>query len=425
MKKKQLGNIFIICLAALNILLWLIFPPHNNLKTDYTSQLVGEAISSTAMVLISITLILSARIRYLEPYFGGLDQMYQSHKQVSIAAFLLLIAHMAVIPESGNPVIGKPLGVLSFVGILSMVLISISPRIPLVSRFLNLSYQKWQIAHKFLGLCFIIGLVHYFLVDTLSRQSIPGFYMLLLSGMGICAYLYKQLLSTSLEPGYEYIVEQINHLNGTSMEIVLKPANKPITFKAGQFAYIHFKDEPGLSEPHPFTISSSPKDKSLRLTIKGSGDWTGTLRKNLKPGAVATIRGGFGMFNYKDSGKEQIWIAGGIGVTPFLSWIRDLNGRPDRNVDFYYSVRSESDAIFLDEFEAVARKSDNFRVNIHYAQKDGHLAVEKIAENSQGKLTHKDIYLCGPIKMSEGFARSFKELGVPAEQIHYEEFNFR
>ena len=313
----------------------------------------------------------------------------------------------------------------AFLGMVILVLLTVAPRVPLISRFLNLSYAKWRIAHKLMGVFFIMGLAHYMLVGTISQQTIPGMYMLLWSFIGIIAFIYRQFFSRLFEPYRNYVVEQVTPLNGTCVEISLKPEGKKrVDFKAGQFVYVYFKSR-HLREPHPFTISSSPNADTLRLTIKASGDWTGYLCNNLEPGATAAVHGGFGMFNYKDGGPEQVWIAGGIGITPFLSWVRDLNGNLDVEVDFFYSVRGEADILFWDEFEVAADAYNNFRPHLQYSSKDGHLSPKDIAEMSKGDITNKHIYLCGPVKMSEGFAQSFKKMGIPAGQIHYEEFNFR
>ena len=172
-------------------------------------------------------------------------------------------------------------------------------------------------------------------------------------------------------------------------------------------------------------MSSSPNEELLRLTVKASGDWTGYLLKNLEPEMTAVIRGGFGMFNYKNGGPEQVWIAGGIGITPFLSWIRDSNGSLDKDVDLFYGVRGEADALYWNEFQAADEAHNNLRTHLQYSSQDGHLSAVEIAEISQGYITGKHIYMCGPVKMTEGFAQSFKKMGVPASQIHYEEFNFR
>ncbi|MFZ8991027.1 MAG: SUMF1/EgtB/PvdO family nonheme iron enzyme, partial [Pseudohongiellaceae bacterium] len=76
-------------------------------------------------------------------------------------------------------------------------------------------------------------------------------------------------------------------------------------------------------ESHPFTISSAPAEDVLRLTIKASGDFTRALHQTLKAGDGAIVMGAYGMFDYKTGRPDQIWIAGGIGLTPFLAFIRD------------------------------------------------------------------------------------------------------
>jgi len=88
-------------------------------------------------------------------------------------------------------------------------------------------------------------------------------------------------------------------------------------------------------------------------------------------------------------------------------------------------VRGEADALYWNEIQAADEAHNNFHTHLQLSSKDGHLSPQEIAEMSQGDITGKHIYMCGPVKMTEGFAQSFKELGVPASQIHYEEFNFR
>jgi len=424
MKKNKLGNWVIAGIVLLNIILWLLFPPEAG-ATPYALQFSGEILASSSMILMAIAIILSTKPRFLEPYFGGLDKMYQTHKQVAILSFLLLIAHFFVIPDSGELGAGKPIGMLSFVGIIFMVLLSIAPRVPLISRFINLSYDKWRIGHKLLGLFFIMGLIHYTMVDTISKQTVPGMYMMLFVLIGILAWLYKIFVFGRVRKHVDYTVEGVNQLNGTTVEVCLKPVQKKVDFNAGQFLFINFDGDRTMKEPHPFTISSSPDEENLRLSVKASGDWTRYVAQNLEPGTKATLDGSYGMFNYKTGGKNHVWVAGGIGVTPFLSWIRDANGSLDADVDFFYGVRGEADALFWDEFQAVDATDDDFRATIRYSSKDGHFSPTELAELCQGDIVSKDIYLCGPAKMTEGFARQFKKMGVPSSQVHYEEFNFR
>jgi len=131
------------------------------------------------------------------------------------------------------------------------------------------------------------------------------------------------------------------------------------------------------------------------------------------------------MFDYKAGGPRQIWIAGGIGLTPFLSFVRDMDGSLQQHVDFYYTVRHPEEAIFVGELETAAAKNSNLNLHIRYSAKEGSLTIEDIVKNTGGNITGHEVYLCGPLPMIQAFEKKFMELGLPKNNIHYEEFNFR
>jgi predicted ferric reductase len=220
-------------------------------------------------------------------------------------------------------------------------------------------------------------------------------------------------------------VEAVNHPNSSTTEVVLRARKDSIPKqRAGQFLFVRFAGQ-GLNEPHPFTISSAPHEDALRITIKACGDFTRQLFENLKTGADAIIEGAYGMFDYKTGGPKQIWVAGGIGVTPFLSFIRDLKTDLAHDVDFYYTVRHPEEAIFVDEIEAAAKQNPRLNARIRFSSKDGSLTVDEIAKNAGGDIRGHHVYMCGPLPMVQAFEKKFMEAGVPAENIHFEEFNFR
>ena len=208
--------------------------------------------------------------------------------------------------------------------------------------------------------------------------------------------------------------------------MTLRPKKVPIKKqRAGQFLFVHFPQDKVLSESHPFTISSAPQEDVLRVTIKASGDFTRYLFVNLTPTMDAVIEGAYGLFDYKTGGQKQIWLAGGIGVTPFLSFIRDMNGSLEHEVDFYYTVRHLEEALFVDEIKAADERNPRLRTHIRFSATEGSLTIDHILKNTNGNIGDYHVYMCGPLPMIQAFEKKFLELGLPQHQIHFEEFNFR
>ncbi|MBK9211158.1 MAG: hypothetical protein IPL71_23890 [Anaerolineales bacterium] len=218
----------------------------------------------------------------------------------------------------------------------------------------------------------------------------------------------------------------MNHPNPSTTEVVLRAKKDSIQKqRAGQFLFVRFPKEKPLAESHPFTIASAPQEDVLRVTIKACGDYTRHLFSNLQAGMDAVVEGAYGMFDYKTGGQKQIWVAGGIGVTPFLSFIRNLEADLAFDIDFYYTVRHREEAIFVDEIKAAAKKNPRLKAHVRFSATDGSLTVEEIAKIAGGNISGHHVYMCGPLPMVMAFEKKFVEAGVTAGNIHYEEFNFR
>jgi predicted ferric reductase len=153
------------------------------------------------------------------------------------------------------------------------------------------------------------------------------------------------------------------------------------------------------------------------------GDYTRALR-GLEEGAEAVVEGPYGSFSHRSvPGREQIWLAGGIGVTPFLSMARSLRYANEPAVDLYYCVEHAEEAHFLDELQAVAARRGDFRVFLVPRDEVGFLTAERLARES-GDLAARDILICGPPAMIESLRSQLRARGVPGERIHAEEFGF-
>ena len=424
--KRNIGNLFIIGLVILNVIVWLVFPPENDGRENFIRQYAGEIIGSNNIILMAVSLFLSTRPKWAEPYFGGLDKMYVTHRHTSTAAFLLIFVHILTVPISAHWVLGNYLAVIAATGIVSIALISLAPRIPYLNRLTGGTYEGWKSLKKYIGIFFIIAYIHALTVADPLHAFIAINWVQIFFIIGAVSYLYTELFGRFFKKYLPYTVEAVNHPNGSTTEVVLRAKKDSIRKqRAGQFLFVRFPGDRTLNESHPFTISSAPHEDVLRVTVKASGDFTRALFGSLQPGMEAVVEGAHGMFDYKTGGGKQIWIAGGIGLTPFLSFLRDMDGSLNHDVDLYYTVRHKEEALFLDEIEAAAKTNHRLKAHIRFSATDGSLTSEDIVRNAGGNVSGHHIYMCGPLAMVQAFEKKFLGLGVPAKNIHYEEFNFR
>jgi predicted ferric reductase len=426
MKRNSLGNWTIILLILLTIGVWLIFPPENDGRENFTRQYAGEVIGSVNIVLMACSLFIAARPKWAEKYFGGLDKMYVTHRHTSTAAFLLIFVHILTVPISADWVLGNYLAAIAATGIVTLVLLSLAPRIPYLNKLTGGTYEGWRNLKKYIGIFFIIGFIHALTIKHPLNALIAISWVQVFWIIGAVSYLYTELFGRFFKKYVPYTVEAANHPNNSTTEVILRAKKDSIQKqRAGQFLFVRFPGHRDLNESHPFTISSAPHEDVLRVTVKASGDFTRALFTHLHPGMDAVVEGAYGMFDYKTGGEKQIWIAGGIGLTPFLSFIRDMDGNLNHDVDFYYTVRHKEEALFTDEIESAAQKNPRLKPRIRHTSTDGSLTIEDIVNNAGGNVRQHHIYMCGPLPMVQAFEKKFAEQGVPPANIHFEEFNFR
>jgi predicted ferric reductase len=321
--------------------------------------------------------------------------------------------------------VGNYLGIIAFLGLISIVLPTLSPRVPILSKLTGQTYEGWKSLHKYIGIFFILGYVHSITVKA-PTTSIAINWNQIFVFLGIGSYLYTEIFGRFFKKYVPYKVIAVKHPNSSTTEVTMQAKGKPIKHAhAGQFLFVRFLGDKKLNESHPFTISSAPHEDVIRITVKAAGDFTRYLFENLKEGTDAIIEGAYGRFDYKSSGEKQIWVAGGIGITPFLSFLRDLKTDLAHDVHFYYTVRHEEEAVFKDEIEAIAKKHNRLKSNIRFSSVHGSLTIDEIKKNAVGDVSGHHVFMCGPLPMVQAFEKKFLEAGVPAGNIHFEEFNFR
>jgi ferredoxin-NADP reductase len=200
---------------------------------------------------------------------------------------------------------------------------------------------------------------------------------------------------------------------------------KPVRYTAGQFIELTVQhprpDKRGLK--HWFTLSSSPTDELLSITTKFAGETSSSFKRTLfklKPGAELIMSGPMGDFVLpKLIQTPLVFVAGGIGVTPFhsmLSWLAaTLEQRP---IKFLYGVRNEDEIIFQDTFNKAGVHPTIIvsEASAAWGGERGHLSVDLIL-GLEKPTEDTLIYVSGPEPMVEKLEKDLKQAGINKRQL--------
>ena len=391
------------------------------------AALFSQFLGACALIAMGISQLLATRLSGLEFVFGGLDRIYVLHKWLGIAALALVVLHDTIDAEMDGlgaettiTEIAESLGEISLYGLLILGTVSVLTFVP---------YHLWKHTHKFMGGFFAASALHFAFIQKPFANGDPlGLYVLAFCGLGVAAYLYSLIPSGTFRGWRPYSIANLERTGG-ALAVTLQPDGRPIRHRAGQFAFVQFT-QPGLTEVHPFTISKAADSAGLlRFTIKELGDFTGQLDQALEPhalepGASVRVSGPFGHFRSRPDSQPQVWIASGVGITPFMAWAQALpeTGGP---VHLFYSARTRAGAPHLDELEAIAHEKPNLHLHFVDTQHEARLTARRILDACGETPAHLHVAFCGPEPMRRSLMRQFSDAGLPSRRFRFEAFEIR
>lgn len=417
---RKKGIYAIIGLIALFAALHLgLSPEQHDPRTTGTTMLGG-----IAFLLMTCAIMLSTRATLFEDWFGGLDRMYQVHRVIGVLAALFALVHFFGVPKelpegvdaAANPIVpSAPLGMLGMIFLVIGLFIALNRKI---------RYSFWRPTHKIMGLVYLMIVGHFFTAPAIfvEQFSPSGVLLLAAAAVGVVCLFYS-IFGMNRKTAVPFTIEAVNALERAT-EVILKPAGQMLDFKPGQFAFVEIEGK-GWNEPHPFTISSAPGEGQLRFTMKVLGDWTRKVREELQPGGKVLVRGPYGRFDAEGAGKKQIWLAGGIGLTPFLSKLRAMQPGDPRQIHLVYAAREEQDAIFLEELKTRAAELGNVTLVPLFSDEGNFARVDMMKQKLPDPLNSYEYFMCGPKPMVDGLMKDLKTEGVARSNIHTEAFEFR
>ncbi|MCW8907902.1 MAG: ferric reductase-like transmembrane domain-containing protein [Sedimenticola sp.] len=392
-----------------------------------------------SIALMSLTMVLSTRPAWLEQPLGGMDRIYRLHKwsgilTVSFAAlhwllemsddlFKALAGRGGHIKEDelsafAEPLrdMGEALGEWAFYLLLALLALTLWKRF---------SYRLWRPLHRAMPVLYMVLVFHSVVLAPADYWSQPiGLLLALLFAAGSIASMHSLAGRIGQRRQVTGSVVALNHSGSDIIEVSCHLDGKWQGHRPGQFAFVTFDAAEGA---HPFTIASADHgDRTVTFAIKALGDYTRTLTRKLSVGNSVEVEGPYGRFDISRVNKRarQVWVAGGIGITPFIAWLEALQVEPASGVcaDLHYSVRDAGSDPFVGRLQSLCETLPDVRLHV-YDKHSGPLTAEVLAEQQHDR-KRLEVWFCGP----RGFADTLRE-GLRALygriRFHQEAFEMR
>ncbi len=404
--------------------------------------LTAISLGYTAFGLLCLQLILAARTRTLDRLYGC-DQLLLIHRAVGPLLLSVVVAHASVAPFAYSPFTRRlqfmlPPFLETLPGATAATFMLLAAGVTVIRATTSIRYDTWRKVHLFGALALPFAMAH----AAVAGQSFGRVVMLRGYVLGLGAVAGAALLTratrriTSVRRPLP-IINVTTPAERTTTIRVERPVG--FSFGAGQFCELSF----GGGPPHPFSIASPPEASYLDFTIRQVGDFTRTIGRDAEVSdsslhdrdpSTVSLSGPYGRFT-PDAAPEAhtlVFIAGGIGITPFASALRSETfwGRPGlRTVVLIWSVRRQSEAPYYDEIAGFVDRHRHFRffpVHTGVATEAGTSATRidgaYLAAHCPRDDAHTAWFLCGPSGLMRESRRSLRRLGVSRRRIHAERF---
>ncbi|MEM6431261.1 MAG: ferric reductase-like transmembrane domain-containing protein [Deinococcota bacterium] len=388
------------------------------------------------LLQMAMQFFLIARYKHLTaPY--GIDLILRYHRQIAIVALALLVAHPIILvvhdPSLAyrlNPIGGtwaSRMGNLALYMLIALTLLSI------FRKQLNIGYETWRVTHAILA---VVTIVAAHLHVTLAGQYINTLWKELLL-IGITAgtmsfFIYLRLIKPLLQRHRPYRLASVTPERGDVWVMELEAdGHAGLTFKPGQFAWLKFGKSPFTVRENPFSFCSSPLAAGkVSFGIKAIGNFTKSLQ-DLPIGTRAYLDGPHGSFSIDEvPAAGYVFIAGGVGITPFISMLKTMADRGDpRPVLLFYGEQSLDSAAFRDDLAALEQQLALTVVYVltqpseDWQGETGYINAKVLGHHLAREGFTREYFICGPNVMTDAVEDALETLGVNLVHIHSERFN--
>lgn len=378
--------------------------------------------------LMALNMILATRMRGLEQWIGGLDRVYELHKWTGAMVLGLIIAHTqigfeqveGVLPPGSLSETAVEVAELALYPFVALILVSLVKRVPKIP--FEIPYGLWRWSHRLMGVVFVMLAFHQLFVKApFGPSDVISQWLIAMAAIGVLCFIWTQIQGPIRTRSYA--VTAVEQLSGAT-RVSAAPKGRPVRVRPGQFAFMAAR-KAGLREPHPFTVSGMDGNGAIEFSIRPLGDFTKRLREGLAVGDVLRVQGGYGTFRPQDGRKPQLWVAGGIGITPFLAAAEALTPDMTGQITLIHAVPTQAASVGEDRLRAVAARVPGFDFHLHASDTASRLTGQAVLDHLPFDLSKADMWFCGPPPLRKALHTQFKAAGKAPRRIHFERFEFR
>jgi len=208
------------------------------------------------------------------------------------------------------------------------------------------------------------------------------------------------------------IIQIANHGEGV-YTLEMKSLGRGFKYTPGQFLHIaldEYDPSEGWPESRCFSMQTSPDNELIKITYAVKGDFTTQMANQLKEGSVVQLKMPYGdLFDQHHNKENTIFIAGGTGVTPFLSLFNDASFAEYKKPELYLGLRNQSYHFYQKELEKALSINASLKVHIVNQETDGILNIENIFK---GNDVNTSFFISGPPVMIKMFKKHLVDNGV-------------
>ena len=379
---------------------------------------LGRVTGLLGAYLVLVQLLLLARIPWL-----GFD--LRLHRWNGFACLALLLVHAVLVTagytlgdgislwdEISRLISGYPGVITAVAGLVALIAVTVTS-LAIARR--RLRYETWYFVHLYAYLGVALAFSHQLATGSsfVGRPAAQAYWYALYAITLGALVVFRVLLPVSRSTWHRLRVTQVVEESPgvVSLEIGGRRLER-LRARTGHFFTWRFLTRSHWWEAHPYSLSAAPDGRRLRITVKGVGDHSSSLR-DIAPGTRVIAEGPFGAFTGARRTRERVaLIAGGAGITPIRALLEDLPGE----IAVVYCTTRPEDVMLRDELDELARTRG---AEVQYVI--GTLSPERLLELIPD-IANRDVFVCGSPAMTEATRASLGRTGVPRRHVFVERF---